>query len=262
MKPAQFNSIDDVLKSLDKIIFQSAAENKASGYFAALYRQVTSEVKQGIQNNYFDDGARMERLDVVFAKKYIDAWHAWQNGQNVSQSWEAAFRFSEKQSPVVLQHLLMGMNAHINLDLGIAAAEITRNSDILLLKNDFFRINNILSSQVNQVQNNLSSIWPFLKKILAKTGKLDNLLVDFSMELARDGAWKFACEISEQPDKEWNSFINDRDAVVAKKSQIVTNPKTWIKIVLWIIRLSEKGTVPEKINYLMQENQKTANENI
>jgi len=253
MEVGKITTIDDVLKSLDKIIFQSVTQNDTCGYFAALYRQVTFEIKQEIENNYFDDGARMKRLDVVFAKRYIDAWHAWQNGQNVSQSWDAAFRFSEKQSPVVLQHLLMGMHAHINFDLGIAAAEISRNSDIQLLKNDFFRINNILSMQVNRVQNNLSSIWPFLKKILARTEKLDNHLVDFSMELARDGAWKFAENLWKTPIEKWEECIYERDSIIAAKSEIVTNPKIWIKIVFWIIRLSERGSVPVKINYLLQE---------
>ena len=253
MKAPELNTIDDVLDSLDKIIFRSVAESSASGYFAALYRQVTFEVKQGILNNYFDDGARMEMLDVVFAKRYIDAWHAWQNGKNVSQSWKAAFLFSEKQSPVVLQHLLMGMNAHINLDLGIAAAEMSRNSDIELLKNDFFKINQILSMQVNHIQNNLSAIWPMLKKILAKTGKLDNLLVDFSMELARDGAWDFSRELWKKPDEKWLACIEKRDSKIAEKSKIVTAPKIWVKILLWIIRQGEKGTVSEKISYLLKE---------
>lgn len=253
MNGPELNTIDDVLKSLDKIIFRSVAQNDTTGYFAALYRQVTFEVKQGILDNYFDDGARMEKLDVVFAKRYIDAWHAWQNGEIVTQSWEAAFRFSEKQSPVVLQHLLMGMNAHINFDLGITAAEISRGSDISLLQNDFFRINHILSSQVNHVQNNLSAIWPLLKKILAKTGKLDNLLIDFSMELARDGAWEFARELSEKPVEKWEASIMERDRVIAAKSEIVTNPKIWMKILLWIIRLGEKGTVSKKINILLKE---------
>ena len=44
--------------------------------------------------------------------------------------WKKAFDSSTHYWPIVLQHLLMGMNAHINLDLGIAAAEISKNKDI------------------------------------------------------------------------------------------------------------------------------------
>jgi hypothetical protein len=37
---------------------------------------VTKKVKNGIENNLFDDGPRMEKLDVIFAKRYIDAYKA------------------------------------------------------------------------------------------------------------------------------------------------------------------------------------------
>jgi len=248
---AELKSIDDVLKVLDKIIFQSVEENDILGYFAALYRQVTFEVKKEIENDFFDDASRMEKLDVLFAKRYIDAYYAWKANKPVTKSWNATFNYSQRNEPIVLQHLLMGMNAHINLDLGIAAAEISRESDIGLLENDFYRINEILASLVNSVQNNLSVIWPFLKKILAKTGKIDNLLVDFSMEIARDGAWKFAGELWQKPEVEWEACIKERDSVIAEKSKIITDPGTWIKIIFWIVRVSEKGSIHEKIKHLV-----------
>ena len=252
-KPAELNSIDDVLKALDAIILRAVIENDTLGYFAALYRQVTFDVKKGIEKNFFDDGPRMEKLDVVFAKRYIEAYYAWKENRPVTQSWQAAFSYCQRNEPIVLQHLLMGMNAHINLDLGIAAAEICRGFNIDTLKKDFNRINEILSLQVNGVQKNLSVIWPMLKKILSKTGKFDNFLVDFSMELARDGAWKFGHNLWEKPDIEWKSFIAKRDFIIAEKSKIITTPGTLIKIVFWFVRLTEKGTISKKINHLLAE---------
>jgi len=44
-------------------------------------------------------------------------------GQTPTESWVKAFDATEFWWLIVLQHLLMDMNAHINLDLGIAAAE-------------------------------------------------------------------------------------------------------------------------------------------
>ncbi len=250
MNHSEIKTIDDVILFLDFIIDESEKNNDTLGYFAVLYKRVTLRVKEGILTNYFDDGPRMEKLDVVFAKKYIDAWVAWQSDNEVSESWEKAFLFSKKNWPVVLQHLLMGMNAHINLDLGIAAAEITQNKNIEDLKNDFFRINEILSSLVNEIQNNLSSIWPALKKILSKTGKIDNFLVDFSIELARDGAWEFAQNIAGIAKINLEPQIKIRDDKVAQKSAIITQPKIWIKIVLWIVRIGELGSISEKIKKL------------
>ncbi len=147
----------------------------------------------------------------------------------------------------------MGMNAHINLDLGIAAAEVAEGEKISGLKTDFFKINEILASLVNEVQNNLSLIWPFLKTILSITGKIDNLLVEFSMERARDGAWKSAMQLAGLSKSEINNYIETRDKKVANKSSLITNPGNFIKIIIWIILWGEKGTVAQKIQKLRNE---------
>ena len=44
----------------------------------------------------------------------------------------------------------MGMNAHINLDLGLAAAEISTPENIHSLATDFRRINQVLADLVRQ----------------------------------------------------------------------------------------------------------------
>ena len=243
-------TIDDIIQILEEIIENSIQNNDPSGYFAALYQQVTIKVKEGITNNFFENGPRMEKLDILFAKRYIDAFECWKNNQPVTQSWEKAFALAERNDPIVLQHLLIGMNAHINLDLGIAAAEISNGPIISDLQNDFNKINEILSAQVNDVQNKLVSIWPMLGKILNKTGLVDNLIVDFSMELARDGAWKFATELVKLSGSYKNTGIQNRDLKVAEKAKIVTDPGFVAKIILWIIRIGEKGSVAEKIKKL------------
>ena len=94
------------------------------GYFAALYRRVTVEVKGRMDKGHFVDPARMEALDAVFANRYLDAYHRYRCGEGTTRAWTYAFTASADPEPTVLQHLLMGMNAHISLDLGIAAAEV------------------------------------------------------------------------------------------------------------------------------------------
>jgi hypothetical protein len=250
MNSNQLNSIDDVISILDDIILETEINNNPLGYFAVLYRKVTVKVKEGIENQYFDDGPRMEKLDVVFARYYIDAYFAWKQKETVSQSWAKAFLISQNKNMLVLQHLLLGMNAHINLDLGIAAAEISTKENIHQLKNDFIKINEILSAQVDEVQFGLSSIWNPLKKILSKTGKFDNYLVDFSMKIARDGSWNFASEMVQLKEYGWLDSVQIRDFKVAEKSKIITHPNKWIQFLLWVIRLGERGSVSEKMGKL------------
>ena len=77
-------------------------------------------MKDGINNKDFEDGVRMERLDVTFANRYLDAFYSWIAGKQITNSWKIAFDSVAQSKSLVIQHLLLGMNAHINLDLGIA----------------------------------------------------------------------------------------------------------------------------------------------
>lgn len=244
------NSIDEVISILEEIILESESNNNTLGYFAALYQKVTKKVKDGIENDFFDDGTRMEKLDVVFANRYINAYYAYQKDEAITASWKIAFGLSTNYWPIVLQHLLIGMNAHINLDLGIAAAEISRGKDIDDLQNDFNKINEILSSLVGEVEQDLAKIWRPFKMILRLSGKVDDLLVDFSMGLARDGAWKFAKSIANKPNNEWNELIAIRDKKVTRKAYIITHPGIIVKIILAIIRLGERGSIAKRIEEL------------
>jgi hypothetical protein len=247
---AAINTIDEVIETLDVIIKQAEDNNDTAGYFAALYRKVTVRVKQGIINNEFEDGLRMEKLDVIFASRYINAYFAWKQHLPITSSWKKAFDITTNYWPIVLQHLLLGMNAHINLDLGIAAAEVSNGKNINALENDFNKINAILSSLVTQVQNELAAIWPRLKWILQRTKNVDDFMVDFSMQLSREGAWKFAVSIANKPVGEQDTLIAARDVKVAEKSKIITHDGIWVSIILAIIRLGERGTIKQKIQTL------------
>lgn len=251
-KPIQATTIDEVIAMLDDIIAQSKTDKSPLGYFAALYQKVTMKVKEGIASNFFEDGARMEKLDVIFANRYLEAYYSYQQGNAVTESWQKAFAMASRYWPIVLQHLLMGMNAHINLDLGIAAAEVSQGHNIDDLKTDFNKINEVLSSLVHEVQNDLAAIWPTLKWILKLTGKIDDLITDFSMQLARDGAWKFAQKLAALPNNEWLNTIKDRDHKVASNARIVSSPGLIPNIFLGVIRLGERGTVPQKIAHMQQ----------
>ena len=250
MLPEQITTIDEVIATLGIIISESEKNNDTLGYFAALYQKVTIKVKEGIAAGSFEDGARMEQLDVVFAKRYIDAYFSFKKGEPTTLSWQKAFNVSSHYQPIVLQHLLLGMNAHINLDLGIAANEISQGGNIADLENDFNRINEILSSLVHDVEKNLSEVWPTLKLILKLAGKVDDFMVDFSMKLARNGAWKFANQLFSSPENQISSLIEVRDQKVTDKAHIVTNPGMVATIVLLIIRVMERGSVASKIRKL------------
>lgn len=243
-------TIDEVIERLEQIIQESKNEESPLGYFAALYHNVTLIVKDKLNKGYFDDDARMEQLDIIFANRYLSAYYDYKQGKQITASWKSGFKASEDRNLIVLQHLLLGINAHINLDLGIAAAEISTESTIGKLEPDFNRINEILSSLVDEVQEDLARIWPTLLKILNYLKKTDELVINFSMELARNGAWKFARTLVDKKGLEKEELIKKRDDKILKISKRLTNYGFLVKIVLKIIRISERGKPSDKIKML------------
>jgi hypothetical protein len=246
----QAKTIDEVISFLDQIIEENKDQKNTMGYFAALYHKVTCKVKEGIENGFFDNNERMEQLDVIFANRYLQAYTEYRSLQTKSSSWGIAFKAHNRYWVTVLQHLLLGMNAHINLDLGIAAATVSQGHPIDDLRNDFNKINTILSELVEDVSNELAAIWPTLKKLLKWANNANTFLVNFSMELARDGAWRFAKDLAEKPEKEWEILIKTKDLHVNNKAALVLSPGFIAKVLFKIIRLGERGTVSEKISVL------------
>lgn len=241
-------TIDEVIEILDDIIQTSKEEETSFGYFAALYQKVTISVKQKLTQDYFDDPQRMERLDVIFANRYLAAYANYREGKPVSASWEKAFSLSNDSGLIVLQHLLLGMNAHINLDLGIAAAEISTEDSLEDLQADFNKINALLSSLIGEVQQDLTRVWPTLRVLLKFVHQIDDYLVDFSMNLARNGAWKFANTlvvggVSADPQR----LILNRDKKVSGITRFICHKKLLLRMVFRILRMLEKGKPSEKV---------------
>lgn len=245
-------TIDEVIDLLEDIIKESKAKKSATGYFAALYQKVTISVKEKLNTGYFDDDQRMELLDIQFANRYFEAYFNYKNGKTITQSWDKAFKRSTDNKLIVLQHLLLGMNAHINLDLGIAAENISKEN-MNELHDDFNRINKLLAAMVEEIQQDLARIWPTLSVVLRLLKNIDNFLIDFSMNRARDGAWKFANNLDGITEIEKGNLILERDSKIANFAQSII-PTSWIiRLVFWIVRISERGNTTSRIKALEKQ---------
>ncbi len=242
-------NIDHLLEILEHIIEIEQQNRSPLGYFPALYRKVTVEVKEKIEQKFFDDGARMEKLDVGFANRYLEAYYDFKEGKEITKSWQLAFDAASDKGAVVLQHLFLGMNAHINLDLGIVAAKISPKNEIYELQNDFNKINEILGSLVNEVQRELGKIWPLMKVIDFLSGRWDEALADFSIDIAREGAWKVATDLAFK-DKSRDTYIVDLDTRVEAFGKKIYRPGRFFRFLLKFIRLTERGDVRSRIEIL------------
>lgn len=241
-------TIDEVIIQLDTIIVQEKQNNSCLALFPILYNKVTKRIKAGIEANEFDDNARMERLDVLFANRYIEAYNQYKNDGQPTASWSNAFKVKEA---MVMQHLLLGINAHINLDLGIAAALTTGDDHLADIEADFNKINAVLESMVADVKARIGKVSPLFKLLeLVGKGKEDKL-VSFSINVARDGAWLFANEYAAAVNKA--EAISKRDIIIATLAEKIVNPKSkLLQIVVKVVRFFEMKEV-NKVAEILEE---------
>lgn len=245
-------SIDDVLTALDRVVDRAHEDADPCGYFAVLYRTVTAAVKDELEAGAFDDAARMERLDTLFADRYLDAIEARHAGAAATASWQLTFDAAGRRRPLVLQHLLVGVNAHINLDLGVAAARCVPSEKLPALRGDYDRINAILATMIDGFHQALGEVSPWLGLLDRVGARGPNELVRFSIVVARAGAWRFATELASMPGSRWAEAIAARDQRVAAVGHRILHPGWWPSTGLLLARLREPGDVRRVLERLQE----------
>ena len=227
------NNIDEVIQQLEEIISDETSAGSRLAFFPTLYKKVTERIREGIQNKEFEDNSRMELLDVLFASRYIKAYREFKDGKEPTQSWKIAFEAASNRKFLIMQHLLLGINAHINLDLGIAVSEtMGAGKPLSGIKNDFDKINEILADMVAGVEDDIGKVSPIFHW-LEKLGKgKEDALVTFSINLARDGAWRFANRYHSAHDQQAEIVL--RDTRVARLATGLTTTKS--RLLRWVIR--------------------------
>lgn len=246
-------TIDEVLAQLDQVILRAREDRSRLGYFATLYRNVTIKVKEGIAAGVFEDGARMEHLDVTFANRYLSALQSYRAGQPANKCWLTAFQTADTWAPTILQQLLVGMNAHMNFDLGIAAQAVAPGSALPALKTDFDRINDILSGMTNKVRADIGGVSPWIRLLNSFPSQTDDRFINFSMGKARASAWLVANMINSTPTEKLGRELEILDEAVAKLGLLIANPREWlISLGLRVIRMRESNDVPHVIDVLSQ----------
>ena len=249
-------TIDEVIVLLNAIIHECISTKSRAGYFASLYHKVTCRVRDGIANHEFEDGSRMERLDIMFASRFLQAYDLWKNEKEPTASWKICFEATKKSSPLVLQQLLLGINAHINLDLGIAAVETAKEAGqpLVNIHKDFNSINTILASLTYEVMNEINTVSPLLS-LMGFHSSNNSILIQFTIGNARDGAWCFAEDLFPRAEKDYAGCISERDKTIKQLAEGIVRAKGLLRFTVWIIHLFEWKN-PAKIIRVFHEHKK------
>src|SRR5436305_3326534 len=242
--------VDAAADRLGEVGDGARARGDRLGYFAAMYRQVTRAVGAQVAAGAFDDGERMLRFVKCFAGRYLGPVGAWSAGGPVPRCWRVAFDAAGRGGTTVLQHLLLGINAHINLDLAVAAAEIAPGTSIGGLEADFGRVNDVLAAMLGPTRAVLGRFSPRLDVLDRVGGQDDDQLLNFSIRVARHEAWSQAVALASAPAGRRDELVQSLDRRVALLGRVVAHPGGLLQRAVDLVAATESHDVAAVIDAL------------
>ena len=138
---------------MEQLLQPLEADRDPARFFLGVYLRTTVAVGAAIDAGDFEDPAWVEEWDVDFAVLYLDALTAHRRDPaSPPRPWQLAFGARPDLPPEA--HVLLGMNAHINLDLPrslvrvIPPAGFDDPATLDLRRRDHERIDRVLASRV------------------------------------------------------------------------------------------------------------------
>lgn len=217
--------------TIDELRTVALASDDASGYFPALYARVTERIQLAASGGRFDDPERMERFARSFAHWYLRA----RTGEGrVPGCWQAPFDVAGDPKLLIVQHLLMGINAHVNHDLPQVVVELAGDGDLSAIRADFDAVNDVLADTLPVVVSDLGRMSRWVS-VVAMRGGGD--VFNFSLGVARSHAWNTAERLHGLEPERRRSEALVLDDMVRVLAYVIANPG-WHKA--WLISLGRR----------------------
>lgn len=232
--------------TIERLRAEALAAEGRDGYFAAMYARVTDRVQLSVDAGRFDDGERMAAFAVAFAEWYLGPRHG---AQPVPECWRAADAVRHDGDLLIVQHLLLGINAHVNHDLPQVVVEAAgRDRPLASLRPDFDAINDLLAETQSDLLRDLGRVSGWTQWLAARGG---GRLFDFSLERARDQAWATAEHIHGLDAEKRHDHADELDRIVSAIAYVVTTPSKPIRWLLTIPRWLESDDPSEVTRKLL-----------
>jgi hypothetical protein len=135
-----------------RTILTTQRDNRAP--FASLYADITISAHAAIRAGRFQDGPWVSRYLTTFAELYRVAFVGYADGRpgEIPGSWRIAFDAAREDRALVVQHVSLGVNAHVDRDLAHTLVTVGLGRDDAereRRKSDHFKVNDILKENVD-----------------------------------------------------------------------------------------------------------------
>jgi hypothetical protein len=194
-----YTSVDGTRRRLGELLEAFEAREDRRSMFLTVYSRVTGAVGDRIDRGGFEDPGWVADYLVAFANLYREAVHDFETGDldALADPWQIAFEAAEQEGYHALQHVALGINAHINYDLALALHEVGVCSDRARKRTDHVAVTDVLRRLVDENQDRLAEKYdPGIAAIDESLGDLDELFSILAIDECRDSAWRTAVALS------------------------------------------------------------------
>lgn len=220
-----------VIEKMEQQIAYWDAVSDRRSIFLSCYRLMTLNMDQALKNGEFEDSLWVGDLLAHFAAYYFDALEMHEAGDNrTPPAWQIAFQAAKQPDLSVLQHLLLGVNAHINYDLVLAEVDLLdpewsrlSPAERTSRQADHERVNQVIGQTIDAVQDTILEVHqPRLEILDRLMGGLDEWLISRLISRWRAEVWETAINFLETPDPDSRDSLRQiRSAQVARMADTI-----------------------------------------
>lgn len=172
--------------------------------FQRCYGMMSSNMAAAIENGRFTDARWVNELMLRFADYYFDALDLYEKDRALSPPvWRQAHDAAREKHLHILQHLLLGINAHINYDLPLVLYERLCTEWPMLAEegrrvrhDDHETVNRIIAETIDSVQDTvIEPRAPFMAVVDRLMGRMDEWLLSQLIAGWRADVWRVALDL-------------------------------------------------------------------
>lgn len=198
---------DSVTARMEQWITTWQATGDRRAIFLQCYQMMTENVLVGVANGRFHNGDWVTQLLHNFADYYFDALAHYEQQQPCAAVWQQTHDAACQQEANVLQHLFLGVNAHINYDLVLSLYDVLRPEWAALDEAtrqqyyaDHCLVNELIAETIDAVQDEVVERHsPLMALIDWLGGPLDEFIIAELISHWRKDVWDTAVLMLETP---------------------------------------------------------------
>ncbi len=236
-------SVEEVVGTFQRLLNRFREQNDYRAIFLHAYLIITQRFLDALGERSFDGGrvfldARWtEELLVAFANLYLDTLEEEEASHYHSSTWAQAHRCAKSQKGTVVEDLLLGVNAHINVDLAYAVYLVLQNEragtpDPVLLarrKFDYEQVNRILFECIDPIEEEISSHYGGVIGVVDDLmGSLDEALTRYGVKRFREQVWWHGLSLLSAETSEERALVRERiEAEALEVAESITSVRSW-----------------------------------